>query len=218
MNPTVPDSDAIEVASATLPTRSGEFRIHVFESVGEPSYLLSREQVALVKGDPGGTDPVLVRIQSECMTGEVFGSLRCDCRAQLRRAQKLIQNEARGVLLYLRQEGRGIGLANKIRAYALQDEGADTVDANLRLHLPADARDYQLAAKILGRLGVSRVRLLTNNLDKQRGLERWGVEVVERVPLEVGFNAHSAAYLEAKRTRMNHQGRFDEPEEPSGHH
>lgn len=210
--------DATEVASAALPTRSGNFRIRVFRGSAPSSFELAAEQIALVKGDPQSVDPVLVRVQSECLTGEVFGSLRCDCRAQLRRAQTLIEAEGTGVVLYLRQEGRGIGLTNKIRAYALQDEGADTVDANLRLNLPADARDYALAASMLKQLGATRIRLLTNNPAKQQGLERHGIVVVERLPLVVGSNRHSAAYLQAKRVRMNHQASFDEPEEPSGPH
>jgi GTP cyclohydrolase II len=210
--------EVTEMASAKLPTRSGEFRIRVFRSAAPQLFDLGPEQIALVKGDLSSVDSVLVRLQSECITGEVFGSLRCDCRAQLRRSQTLIETEGVGVVLYLRQEGRGIGLTNKIRAYALQDEGADTVDANLRLQLPADARDYAVAAAILRALGVARVRLLTNNPTKQHGLERHGIAVVERLPLEVGSNRHSAAYLQAKRIRMNHQATFDDPEEPSRPH
>lgn len=209
------DHDAIEVASAKLPTRAGDFVIRVFRERATPLHELSREHVALVKGEFQPERPVLVRIQSECMTGEVFGSLRCDCRSQLRLAQRRIQDEGNGVVLYLRQEGRGIGLTNKIRAYALQDEGADTVDANLKLHLPVDGRDYGLAASILKQLGISRVRLLTNNPAKHEGLERYGIQVLERLPLEAGVNPHSRKYLHAKRTRMQHEGVFEDPEEPS---
>lgn len=211
-------SEVLEMANAALPTRSGDFRIRVFRSASRADFGLSQEQVALVKGDPASAEVVLVRVQSECITGEVFGSLRCDCRAQLRRAQTLIEAEGVGVVLYLRQEGRGIGLTNKVRAYALQDAGADTVDANLKLELPADARDYGVAAAMLRALGITKVRLLTNNPSKQQGLEKHGITVVERLPLEVGSNRHSAAYLQAKRVRMNHQATFDEPEEPSRPH
>jgi 3,4-dihydroxy 2-butanone 4-phosphate synthase/GTP cyclohydrolase II len=203
------------VATAQLPTRAGDFVIHVFEETTTPPFGLSREHVALVKGAPSPEQPVLVRVQSECVTGEVFGSLRCDCRSQLRLAQTLIQRDGTGVVLDLRQEGRGIGLTNKIRAYARQDEGEDTVDANVRLNLPVDGRDYGAAAAILKQLGVQRVRLLTNNPAKQAGLESHGLEVVERVPLEGGVNPHSRGYLHAKRTRMNHEASFDDPEEPS---
>jgi GTP cyclohydrolase II len=210
-----PANEAVEVASAELPTRTGDFVIRVFEERGAPPHGLSREHVALVKGTIDPTEPVLVRVQSECITGEVFGSLRCDCRSQLRLAQALIEKEGSGVVLYLRQEGRGIGLANKIRAYALQDAGADTVDANVQLQLPVDGRDYGVAAAILKRLGITRVRLLTNNPAKQQGLQSHGIEVSERLPLEAGVNPHSRDYLHAKRTRMNHDANFEDPEEPS---
>lgn len=209
-----PESLVVEVASAALPTRTGDFVIRVFRERAEPAYGLSAEHVALVKGEFGPADTVLVRLQSECMTGEVFGSLRCDCRSQLRRAQKLVAEQG-GVVLYLRQEGRGIGLTNKVLAYALQDAGIDTVDANLKLHLPIDARDYGVAAAILKRLGVTRVRLLTNNPAKQAGLEQHGIGVSERVPLVAGVNPHSKDYLHAKRTRMSHDATFEDPEEPS---
>jgi len=213
MNPS--PAETVEVASAQLPTRAGDFVIRVFQEGGTPPHGLSGEHVALIKGEFSTQEPVLVRVQSECMTGEVFRSLRCDCRSQLRLAQTLFQNEGAGVVLYLRQEGRGIGLTNKIRAYALQDDGADTVDANLKLELPVDGRDYGVAAAILKQLGITRVRLLTNNPAKQAGLESHGLEVVERVPLEAGVNPHSREYLRAKRTRMNHDASFEEPEEPS---
>lgn len=197
--------DAKLVASAELPTQHGDFRVLVFRTDSTPHYDLSREQVALVKGDVAGKSAVLVRLHSECLTGEVFGSLRCDCRDQLSAAQLAIEQVGAGVVLYLRQEGRGIGLTNKIRAYALQDEGADTVDANLALHLPADARDYRLAASILLQLGVRSVRLLSNSPHKERGLREHGIEVVERIPILVKSTRHSEKYLRVKVARMDHQ-------------
>jgi 3,4-dihydroxy 2-butanone 4-phosphate synthase/GTP cyclohydrolase II len=196
---------ATMVASAELPTHQGDFRIQVFRTESSPEYDLSREHVALVKGNVAGKRDVLVRLQSECLTGEVFGSLRCDCREQLSTAQRAIEQEGAGIVLYLRQEGRGIGLTNKIRAYALQDEGADTVDANLALHLPADARDYGLAASILLQLGVHSVRLLSNSPHKEQGLRDHGVEVAERIPVLVKPTRHSEKYLRVKVARMDHQ-------------
>src|SRR2546422_8396838 len=164
-------------ADATLPTRWGDFRISVFRFEGT-------EVVALARGELGGAEPVLVRLHSECLTGDVLGSLRCDCGDQLRSALAMIGSAERGVLLYLDHEGRGIGLFDKVRAYGLQDGGLDTVDANVELGLPVDARDYSAAASVLRELGVGSVRLITNNPAKILGLEREGVAVVERVPLE----------------------------------
>ena len=161
------------------------------------------EHVALVIGAPGGKPP-LVRLHSECLTGDIFGSLKCDCGPQLRAALRLIAGEGGGILLYLRDEGRGIGLANKIRAYALQDRGLDTVDANRRLGFPDDARDYALAGAMLRGLGVESVRLLTNNPAKVRGLEEAGINVVERVPHHMPTNPHNAEYLAVKRARSGH--------------
>jgi 3,4-dihydroxy 2-butanone 4-phosphate synthase/GTP cyclohydrolase II len=163
-----------------------------------------KEHVALTLGtiDDGG--PVLVRAHSECLTGDAFGSARCDCGEQLDDSLRLLQERGRGVLLYLRQEGRGIGLANKISAYALQEHGLDTVEANLALGLPEDMRDYRVAAEMLLDLGVRRVRLLTNNPAKIEGLGRYGVEVVERVPLGVSPNPTNVAYLRTKREKMGH--------------
>ncbi len=186
-------------AESVLPTRRGDFRCVVFRYADDPS----KEHVALVLGNVQGED-VLCRVHSECLTGEVLGSLKCDCAAQLDRALLRIAMARRGVLLYLRQEGRGIGLANKIRAYALQEHGLDTVDANRALHLPDDARRYDAAAAMLTDLGVKSVRLLTNNPDKVHGLRELGIEVRRRVPHVVPAGAHSSAYLETKRTRMRH--------------
>jgi GTP cyclohydrolase II len=186
-------------AEAALPTRFGSFTITVFQVDGAPG-----EIVALIHGALGGDTVPLVRLHSECLTGDVLGSLRCDCGEQLTAALALIASQPAGVVLYLPQEGRGIGLANKIRAYALQDQGLDTVDANLALGLPVDRRDYAAAAGILLRLGLSRVRLLTNNPAKHAALERNGVQVVERVPLSVPPNAVNRDYLRTKADRMGH--------------
>ena len=166
---------------------------------------LSREHCALVYGDVRGKRAVPVRVHSECLTSEVFGSLKCDCREQLESAQQEIADRGFGVLLYLRQEGRGIGLANKVRAYALQALGADTVEANELLHLPVDARSYDVAAAILRELGVQSVELLTNNPEKIGALRRLGIQVDRRVPVLIAANPFSASYLEVKRRRMQHE-------------
>jgi len=196
------DHDAQQVAhvvTANLPTSFGAFRVMAFRSTVDDGV-----HVALVLGDVAGEQDVLVRVHSQCLTGELFDSLRCDCGEQLRTALSAIEHEGRGVLVYLAQEGRGIGLINKLRAYGLQDLGWDTVDANLELGLPADARDYAPAAQILAQLGVTTLRLLTNNPDKTRGLERHGLVVAERVPITHPSNPHNAAYLQAKEQRMGH--------------
>jgi len=193
-------------AEAPVPTRFGEFRMIVFQFDGDqdPASGLSPDHVALVKDDVGGKHGVTCRVHSECLTSEVFGSLKCDCKEQLESAQAEIGRRGEGVILYLRQEGRGIGLANKVRAYALQAQGHDTVDANRLLDLPDDTRDYQGAAAMLEHLGVASIRLLTNNPLKVDALRRHGVVVDERVPSIMRPNRHSIAYLEAKRARMNH--------------
>ncbi len=187
------------MATARFPTRHGEFTLHAFADV-----VGSDLHVALVMGDVADGEPVLVRVHSECLTGDVLGSLRCDCGDQLRTALSMIAAEGRGVLLYMRQEGRGIGLADKLRAYELQDRGLDTVEANLALGLPADARDYGLGAQILSELGVRRMRLLTNNPRKYAGLAGYGLEIVERVPIAAPPHPDNARYLETKRTRLGH--------------
>jgi GTP cyclohydrolase II len=192
------------VARAALPTRFGEFEICVFEIDGAPG-----EACALVHGSLEAPTPPLVRLHSECITGDVLGSLRCDCGEQLNASLALIAREDAGVLLYLPQEGRGIGLSNKIRAYALQDRGLDTVDANLALGLPVDRREYASAAAILRRLGVERVRLLTNNPLKHQALEEHGVEVAERVPLMMPPNSVNHDYLRTKADRMGHLLEFE---------
>src|SRR5256714_12035723 len=198
MDDVLVDSPAqISRADANLPTRWGDFRISVFRFEGS-------EVVALSRGEFDGAEPVLVRLHSECLTGDVLGSLRCDCGDQLRTALAMIGSADGGVLLYLDHEGRGIGLFDKIRAYGLQDAGMDTVDANVELGLPIDARDYSAAASVLRELGVGQVRLITNNPAKILGLEMHGVEVIERVPLETVPNDVNASYLRTKASRMGH--------------
>lgn len=194
------------VATSRLPTKFGEFKISVFQ---DPQ--TGEEHVALSKGletPPQG--PVLVRIHSECLTGDAFASLKCDCGPQLQATQQLISDTGQGVILYLRQEGRGIGLTNKIRAYALQDQGHDTVDANLLLNLPADARQYDMCPIMLGHLGVQEVRLITNNPLKIQALKEQGVNVVDRVPLTVGLNPFNEEYLRTKHQRMAHLYKKDD--------
>ncbi len=193
------------LAEATLPTRHGDFATHVFRSPAAAGpEALPQEHVALVFGDVRGHADVLVRVHSECITSEVFGSLKCDCKEQLDAAMAAMSHARAGAILYLRQEGRGIGLANKIRAYALQSDGHDTVDANRILGLPDDARRYDVARDMLEHLGIVSVRLMTNNPVKVASLRSLGVTVVGRVPIVVPPSAHSARYLEAKRLRMHH--------------
>ena len=186
------------VAQASLPTRYGTFEVFVFNGPDR------KEHVALTLGAIDDGEPVLVRAHSECLTGDVFGSARCDCGEQLADSLRFLQEQGRGVLLYLRQEGRGIGLTKKISAYALQEQGLDTVEANHALGLPEDMRDYRAAAEMLLDLGVRQARLLTNNPAKIEGLERHGVEVVERVPLWVSPNPANLGYLRTKREKMGH--------------
>lgn len=188
------------LSETTLPTQHGDFLAIAYEDV-----INQGQHVALVVGDPSGDEPVLVRMHSECLTGDVFGSLRCDCGEQLQHAMELIAAEGRGVIVYLRgQEGRGIGLHNKFRAYQLQDQGFDTVEANEQLGFPPDLRHYGIGAQILGDLGVKRMRLLTNNLQKVAALEGHGIEEVERIPLIVEPNKYNRRYLETKQTKMGH--------------
>jgi 3,4-dihydroxy 2-butanone 4-phosphate synthase/GTP cyclohydrolase II len=187
------------VVTTRLPTAFGEFNV-----VGYRSLVDDKHHVAMVKGDVDGEKDVLVRVHSECLTGDVFHSLRCDCGEQLESALAMIENEGRGVLLYLAQEGRGIGLLNKLKAYNLQDKGYDTVDANLELGLPVDLRDYGIGAQILSDLGLSSIRILTNNPKKIRGLEGYGLSVTDQIPIQHAPNPHNEAYLRAKRDRLGH--------------
>lgn len=186
------------VAKAQLPTVHGEFDIHVFENANK------QEHVLLTHGLPNNDIVPLIRIHSECLTGDAFGSLKCDCGPQLNTAMQLIIAHGCGAILYLRQEGRGIGLTNKIRAYALQDQGHDTVEANTLLGLPDDARTYEMCQVMLERVGVNKAYLLTNNPDKLHALETLGIDIIKRVPLVPSVNAHNFAYLKVKQAKMGH--------------
>ncbi len=187
------------VASAKLPTQTGDFRI-----AGYRSLTSDEEFVVLYKGELDGDTPTLVRIHSQCLTGDVFGSVKCDCGPQLHRAMEMIEAEGRGAIVYQQQEGRGIGIINKIRAYALQDEGADTVEANEELGFAVDARDYQQCAEILFDLGLCKVRVISNNPDKLAALERAGLQIVERIPIEVAAEEEAAGYMRTKKEKMGH--------------
>jgi 3,4-dihydroxy 2-butanone 4-phosphate synthase/GTP cyclohydrolase II len=198
------------IETVDLPTRWGEFRLIAYQSVVD-----AQPHLALCKGGVGDLgedgqpvvheDPVLVRVHSECLTGDIFGSFRCDCGPQLDAAMAMIEREGKGVLLYLRQEGRGIGLANKLHAYALQDRGLDTVEANVKLGLPVDKRDYGIGSQILRDLGLRKLRIMTNNPKKIYGIEGFGLTVVEEVPVKVEPTEHNRFYLETKKLKLGHK-------------
>ena len=188
------------MATVRMPTSYGEFTAVAFREK-----LTGKNHVALVKGELEGAQDVLVRVHSECLTGDVFHSLRCDCGEQLALALSRIEAEGTGVLLYMAQEGRGIGLLNKLKAYELQEQGRDTVEANLELGFPADARDYGIGNQILADLGLTTIRILTNNPKKLTGIEGFGLTVVEQVPIEVPANSENARYLETKRDKLGHR-------------
>lgn len=186
-------------ATAMFPTKFGEFKLHLYESAVDEHHHL-----AIVKGDVTTDEPVVVRVHSQCLTGDILGSLRCDCQDQLHKALNIIEKEGRGVVLYMRQEGRGIGLANKILAYQLQDNGRDTVEANEELGFKADLRDYGIGAQIIADLGIKKIRLLTNNPKKVVGLKGYGLKIIERLPIEIEPNEENACYLETKRDKLGH--------------
>ena len=190
---------------AKLPTKYGDFQV-----IGYENTINGEHHVALVKGDVSDGNPVLVRVHSECLTGDAFGSLRCDCGEQFAAAMQRIEEEGRGILLYMRQEGRGIGLINKLKAYSLQDQGMDTVEANLALGFPEDLREYGIGAQILADLGAKKINLMTNNPKKLKGLSGYGIEIVKRVPLQMNHNERNEFYLRTKKAKLGHMLEFKE--------
>ena len=193
------------LASADVPTRFGVFKTHVFRTTEPGDGACIKEHVALVFGDIRGASSLPIRIHSECITSEVFGSLKCDCKEQLDAALAEVARRGAGAILYLRQEGRGIGLANKLHAYALQEKGLDTVEANERLGLPVDKRDYGIGSQVLRDLGLTRLRIMTNNPKKIYGIEGYGLHVVEEVPIKIPPGEHNAKYLQTKKAKLGHK-------------
>ncbi len=203
--PTTHTISVEKIATANLPTQIGQFKI-----AGYRSQTSNEEFVVLYKGEMQKNFPTLVRIHSQCLTGDVFGSIKCDCGLQLKKAMQLIEKAGRGAIVYQQQEGRGIGIINKIRAYALQDDGADTVEANEELGFVVDAREYQQCAEILFDLGLCKVRVMSNNPDKIKALEKAGLKVVERVPIEVESEEPAAHYLRTKKEKLGHLFEFND--------
>jgi 3,4-dihydroxy 2-butanone 4-phosphate synthase/GTP cyclohydrolase II len=191
-----------------MPTAYGNFKLIPFRQLSN-----GQEHVALIKGEWEKDEPILVRVHSSCMTGDIFGSMRCECGEQLHKAMQLIEKEGKGVIVYMNQEGRGIGLMNKIKAYKLQEEGLDTVDANLHLGFDADERDYGVGAQILREVGVTKIRLMSNNPVKRIGLEAYGLSIVENIPIEVATNPYNAFYMQTKKTKMGHNLKYVKGEE-----
>ena len=194
-----------EVIDIQLPTTIGDFDLHLYREVNT-----GKEHLAITKGEFVEGDPTLVRVHSSCMTGDIFGSCRCDCGPQLQKAMEMIEKEGKGVIVYMNQEGRGIGLTNKLKAYKLQEEGYDTIEANLKLGFKGDERDYGIGAQIIRSLGVSKMRLMSNNPKKRTGLIGYGLEIVENVALEIKSNKHNELYLKTKRDKMGHSIKLDE--------
>jgi 3,4-dihydroxy 2-butanone 4-phosphate synthase / GTP cyclohydrolase II len=182
-----------------MPTEYGDFRLVAYEQINT-----TEVHMALVKGEWKSDEPVMVRVHSSCVTGDIFGSCRCDCGSQLHSAMQMVEREGKGIVLYMKQEGRGIGLLNKLRAYKLQEEGLDTVEANLQLGFEMDSRDYGIGAQILSDLGVSKIRLITNNPKKRVGLMGYGLEIVDNIPIEITPNPHNVKYLTTKRDKLGH--------------
>ena len=193
-----------KVIDVKMPTETGEFDLHLYKNTNT-----EEEHLVLTKGDVSGDEPVLLRVHSSCMTGDIFGSCRCDCGPQLQRSMKMIEEEGRGAIIYMNQEGRGIGLTNKLKAYKLQEEGYDTLEANIKLGFKGDERDYGIGAQIIRDLGISKIRLMSNNPTKRTGLIGYGLEIVENVSLEVKGNKHNENYLKTKRDKMGHSLKLD---------
>mgnify|MGYP000889053898 FL=1 len=193
-----------KVIDVKMPTESGEFNLHLFKEINS-----EKEHLALVKGEWEENEEILVRVHSSCMTGDIFGSCRCDCGPQLEKSMEMIEKDGRGVIVYMNQEGRGIGLTNKLKAYKLQEEGYDTLEANIKLGFKGDERDYGIGAQIIRSLGVKKMRLMSNNPTKRKGLIGYGLEVVENVPIEIKSNEHNDFYLKTKRDKMGHDLKMD---------
>jgi 3,4-dihydroxy 2-butanone 4-phosphate synthase/GTP cyclohydrolase II len=193
-----------KVIDVQMPTETGDFDLHLYKNTNT-----NEEHLVLTKGDVSGDEPVLLRVHSSCMTGDIFGSCRCDCGPQLQRSMKMIEEEGRGAIIYMNQEGRGIGLSNKLKAYKLQEEGYDTLEANIKLGFKGDERDYGIGAQIIRDLGISKIRLMSNNPTKRTGLIGYGLEIVENVALEIKGNKHNEGYLKTKRDKMGHSLKLD---------